>query len=571
MAGTKRGMPFERTGPFPIDDKFVLSNEEMLAVDDQKMPEKYFAVNTDDGKFYLYDKSATASAETGKYSVLEGGGGGGSTVLEPSRNAGELLGMKAVDGDKELRVFADGQVIVIDGADSKSVNLATQDALDAKQDTLESGTNIKTVAGESLLGSGDIPIPTYVGSGWGVAKNGTATLTFDQSTTSSVVVSIADLGLADANYYVAVSGNLVGLWVNSKTSSNFRINGTLASQSSVSRSVEYTVFAKGYGGVPNGGTTGQVLAKKSDADGDTEWVTGGGGETPTLDAVLKKGNSTERSAIFTDELNGTQAEIYANGTYMTGNGTEGMRQFSVSQNGIRAVDNLVGTITPKFVVPFEPSGEDQVAMSAAVKASFRNALDMPTLVTQTQQTPGQPITATLTDGDNEIRFDVAGGTIQMDFTDANATNTKFLATQGYVDDAVGDLDTLTTTDKSSAVGAINELDAAVKGLGEPFRVKNWASNTLNVEIPYCTEDLANSAIAKMTYSIDAVEGADYQIVGMIAYEVFDAASGGNRINCFPVCQFTGNGQKELSVRWACMGTTRKTAKRINAWVLLKHR
>lgn len=137
--------------------------------------------------------------------------------------------------------------------------------------------------------------------------------------------------------------------------------------------------------------------------------------------------------------------------------------------------------------------------------------------------------------------------------------------------AIGDLATLTTTDQTNLVGAINEIDFAVKGLGEPFRVKSWASNTLNVEIPYCTEDIGNGSIAKMVYSIDDVEGADYQIVGMIAYEVFDAASGGSRINCWPVCQFTGNGQKELSVRWMCGGTTRKTAKRINAWVLLKHR
>lgn len=74
MAGTKRGMPFERTGPFPIDDTFVLSKAEMAAVVDTKMPEKYFAVCKDDGKFYLYDKDATPSAETGKFAVEEGGG-----------------------------------------------------------------------------------------------------------------------------------------------------------------------------------------------------------------------------------------------------------------------------------------------------------------------------------------------------------------------------------------------------------------------------------------------------------------------------------------------------------------
>lgn len=134
--------------------------------------------------------------------------------------------------------------------------------------------------------------------------------------------------------------------------------------------------------------------------------------------------------------------------------------------------------------------------------------------------------------------------------------------------ALGDLAALTTDDKSSLVNAINEV---YEKSGEPFRVKQWGSNSLNVEIPTCTEDISNTAIPKMVFSIDNVEGTDYQIVGMIAYEVFDAASGGNRVNCWPVCQFTGNGQKELSVRWMCGGTTRKTAKRINAWVLLKHR
>ena len=160
-----------------------------------------------------------------------------------------------------------------------------------------------------------------------------------------------------------------------------------------------------------------------------------------------------------------------------------------------------------------------------------------------------------------------GGTVDQtyDATSTNAQSGKAVA------EAVGDLTSLTTVAQDNLVNAINELKFDIDGLGEPFRVKQWGSNTLNVEIPYCTEDIANGSIPKMVFSIDDVEGADYQIVGMIAYEVFDAASGGNRINCWPVCQFTGNGQKELSVRWACMGTTRKTAKRINAWVLLKHR
>lgn len=394
--------------------------------------------------------------------------------------------------------------------------------------------------------------------------------------------------------------------------------------------------------IPPGGKKGQVFSKASDLDGDTEWRDeegGGGGETPTLDAVLKKGNETESNARFTGLESVT--EVGDTGTYMTGVGTEGMRQVNVNQNGIRAVDNLVGTITPKFVVPFEPSGEDQVAMSNAVKASFKKALgiandafvfdvdsdqftpdpDNPDGkhygVTITSPTYDELLAMLQTDTFVYVRllynsgkayeimqlfhnmnsiygryFDVEFPQKRLQFASAyvnKRTNneTYFGTYQDYIGgsgdaytkaetdallaNVVGDLDTLTTTDKTSAVGAINELDAAVKGLGEPFRVKNWASNTLNVEIPYCTEDIGNGSIAKMIFSIDDVEGAEYQIVGMIAYEVFDAASGGNRINCWPVCQFTGNGQKELSVRWMCAGTTRKTAKRINAWVLLKHR
>lgn len=156
---------------------------------------------------------------------------------------------------------------------------------------------------------------------------------------------------------------------------------------------------------------------------------------------------------------------------------------------------------------------------------------------------------------------------EMSDTSENAVQNKVI--KEYVDGRVGDLSALTTTNKASAVAAINELDFAVKGLGEPFRVKNWASNTLNVQIPHCAEDLDNTAIPKMDFSIDNVEGADYQVVGMVAYEVKGAD--GKRINCWPVCQFTGNGQKTLSVRWMCGGTSRKTAVSINAWVLLKHR
>jgi len=48
---------------------------------------------------------------------------------------------------------------------NKPISSATQSALNAKQDTLVSGTNIKTINGTSVLGSGNIAISSAVA--WG--------------------------------------------------------------------------------------------------------------------------------------------------------------------------------------------------------------------------------------------------------------------------------------------------------------------------------------------------------------------------------------------------------------------
>ena len=51
-----------------IDNRLVLSKVEMLNVNDNHMPEKYFAVCKDDGYLYIYNKnSALITSETGKF------------------------------------------------------------------------------------------------------------------------------------------------------------------------------------------------------------------------------------------------------------------------------------------------------------------------------------------------------------------------------------------------------------------------------------------------------------------------------------------------------------------------
>lgn len=91
------GAPFKRGGAFPIDETLVLTKAEMLAVNDNTMPDKYFCICSDDGKLYMYDKSATASAETGKYKLYAGGGTDDYEALinKPTINGYEVSGEKA--------------------------------------------------------------------------------------------------------------------------------------------------------------------------------------------------------------------------------------------------------------------------------------------------------------------------------------------------------------------------------------------------------------------------------------------------------------------------------------------
>ena len=355
--------------------------------------------------------------------------------------------------------------------------------------------------------------------------------------------------------------------------------------------------------LPEGGTKGQALVKASNLDGDVEWADIGGGSDNTFVFDVDSDQFTEdpdnpdgkhygmtiASPTYDELLAMLQTDtfVYARLLYNSGKAYEIMQLF---HNNTSIYGTHLDVEFPKKRLMFASAYvskrnndtyfgtyQDYIggSIDAYTKAETDALLDEKAslnIATIPGGGGGDEISATVSQGTDSVNVNYYKDSELPNSLNLNIGEDSFrVPTTDYVDGAVGDLTTLTTTDKSSAVAAINEIDFAVKGLGEPFRVKQWGSNTLNVEIPYCTEDIANGSIPKMVYSIDDVEGADYQIVGMLAYEVFDAASGGNRINCFPVCQFTGNGQKELSVRWACMGTTRKTAKRINAWVLLKHR
>lgn len=59
----------------PIDERLVLTPEEMLNINDNTQPDIYFAVNKADGQFYLYNKSNDVDPTTGKFRLMKSEGG----------------------------------------------------------------------------------------------------------------------------------------------------------------------------------------------------------------------------------------------------------------------------------------------------------------------------------------------------------------------------------------------------------------------------------------------------------------------------------------------------------------
>lgn len=143
--------------------------------------------------------------------VISGGGGGGS---------GDVVG-PASSVDNNIAVFdgTTGKLLKDGGAAISS--LATTVQLGTKQDTLVSGTNIKTVNGTSLLGSGDVVI------------SGGAGLILEEVNTSSVTAVVGKNYALVYNGAVTVTapaslsaGNIWGVMVcNGRSTNTINWNG----------------------------------------------------------------------------------------------------------------------------------------------------------------------------------------------------------------------------------------------------------------------------------------------------------------------------------------------------------
>ena len=274
---------FHRTSANPIDESLTLTQEEMLAVNDNLMPAKYFTICQDDGKLYLYSKTNEMDETTGKFRKLEGGGGGGESVqvlIMPT--AGQALEGKIVEYVGETNVtytngyfykcVSDGETPATYSWEQTNVqpggggdsSLSTDVTSNMAVGAIPSGTTVTegttfTEFVQKLLISEIAPTTTFTASGSGVKEEGTSvtptltlTITGNGTGTPQTIKFYDGSTLLDTQSYV--SGTTSYTFTMDAVSTNKTVKGVLEYKKSdntdgtVEKTASYTFVMASYSG-----------------------------------------------------------------------------------------------------------------------------------------------------------------------------------------------------------------------------------------------------------------------------------------------------------------------------------
>ena len=110
-----------------IYDKFVLTKDEMLNINENTYPDQFFALCSDDDCMYTFNISNPVNAETGKFRIVVGSGTGEdvdldglfmteteiTTMLDDVFNGTSMAIYNAVDADGYTLVDSEGYEIII--------------------------------------------------------------------------------------------------------------------------------------------------------------------------------------------------------------------------------------------------------------------------------------------------------------------------------------------------------------------------------------------------------------------------------------------------------------------------
>lgn len=323
-------------------------------------------------------------------------GGGAVTAYTITSSGVAILD----DADAAAQRATLGLSSVSNTADAdKPISTATQTALDAKQATLVSATNIKTINGSSVLGSGDLSVSGS--AAWGSV---TGTLSNQSDLQTALDAKAGGTGTASGtntgDQTITLTGDVTGSGTGSFAATIANAAVTLAKQANMATaSVLYRKTAgSGAPEVQTLATLKTDLGLTGTNSGDQTTVTGNAGTATTLQtaraingvnfdgsaAITVTANFAATGGGYTSGAGGTITQLTSKSTGVTLNkacGTITMNgaalasaaivTFTVTNNTVAATDvvhvqhDTVGTIGGYTVMP-------NTSASGSFKISLRN-------------------------------------------------------------------------------------------------------------------------------------------------------------------------------------------------------
>ena len=162
---------YEKIGNTDIDLSAYSTTAQMNAAIASALTSYYTKTQIDTTLASYYTKTEVDTALGGKVDKVTGKGLSTNDYTTAEKNklegieaGAQVNAVTSVAGKTGAVTLAKADISGLNNVDNtsdldKPISTATQTALDAKQATLVSGTNIKTVGGNSLLGSGNIAFP----------------------------------------------------------------------------------------------------------------------------------------------------------------------------------------------------------------------------------------------------------------------------------------------------------------------------------------------------------------------------------------------------------------------------
>lgn len=211
---------------------------------------------------------------------------------------------------------------------NKPISTATQTALNLKQDTLVSGTNIKTINSTTLLGSGDITTGTVTSVG--VSMPSAFSVASSPITTSG---TIAITGAGVVSQYVRGDGSLANFPQTSGggSSVSYYLNGSVAQGTLggvafkeinktpiIGAGTDFTISADGYiqSFITDANDPNQLLIPGGNWNFETYFSASSGGGTPSFYVELYKYDGTTLTLIASNSgtpesiTGGTNIDLY---------------------------------------------------------------------------------------------------------------------------------------------------------------------------------------------------------------------------------------------------------------------